>query len=90
MLFGEGGVGQDVFSRCVHHLSQFGGAITQGVGDGLPLLMSLLSGFLGKDRLDHGDDCGALLGGYMGERVAHPMDPAALLGCVENLAGGGA
>src|SRR3546814_20806618 len=68
----------------------FGRAFTQGIGDGLPLLMGLLRCFLREDRLDHGDDGSPLLGGNMGERIAHPMYPAALLGCMEDFAGSGA
>src|SRR3546814_18893980 len=51
----------------------FGRAFTQGIGDGLPLLMGLLRCFLREDRLDYGDDGSLLLGGNMGERIAHPL-----------------
>ena len=52
--------------------------------------MGVVSVFLGEDRLEHGDDGGALLCTDMRQCVEHPVHPVALLGRVEHLACGAA
>jgi len=44
----------------------------------------ILRVLLREDCLEHGDDAGPLLGWNMGERVAHPMNAAALHGGVKH------
>jgi hypothetical protein len=84
----KGGIGQDILTRFIHQFGKFRCPLTQRIGDTFPLRMGVLRGLLGEDGLDHGDDCGALLGSDVGQRVAHPVDATPLQGGAENLRGG--
>jgi hypothetical protein len=88
VLLGEGGISQDILSRFIYQFGKFRCRLTQRIGDASPLRMGVLRGLLGEDGLDHGDDCGALLGSDVGRRVAHPVDATPLQGGAENLRGG--
>ncbi len=83
-------VGENILARCVHHIGELGELLAQGIGDLLPLLMRSLGRLLRENRLDHGDHGGPLFWCGMGQRVAHPVHPAALLARGEHLAGSGA
>ncbi len=85
MLAGERHVDQDVFTRGVHQVSQFGEFRAQGLGDGTPLVVGGLGGVLREDGLQHGDDGGPLLGRHVGQEVTHPIDSAALVARMEHL-----
>ena len=52
--------------------------------DSVPLGFRVGLAFLGEDRLEHRGHRGALPGRGMGQGVAHPVNPAALMGGVED------
>jgi hypothetical protein len=85
MLTREVHVGEHVIAAGVHHRRELGVFLSERIGDLVPLLARRLGTFLGEDRLQQCHDRRALLRAGMGERVAHPMNPAALKRGVEHL-----
>lgn len=88
LLTREVHVGEDVVAGGVHEGAELVLVLAQGIGDSIPLGLRLGLAFLGEDRLQHGRDRGALLGRGVRQGVAHPVNPAALLGSIEHAACG--
>ena len=77
-------VGQHVVARGVHEGAELVLLFAECIGDGVPLGFRVGLAFLGEDRLEHRRHGRALLGRGMRQGVAHPVNPTALMGCVED------
>jgi len=86
VLAGEGHVGENVVARDVHEGAKLGLLLPERVGDDSPLGLRFGLGILGEDRLQHRRHRRALLGRGVRQGVAHPVNPAALMGGVEDAA----
>ena len=85
VLLGKGGIGQNILTRFIHQFGEFWCALTQRIGDALPLRVGILGSLLCENGFDHGDHRRTLLSSDMRQRVAHPMDATPLQGGVEHL-----
>ena len=71
-------------ARDVHEGAELVLLFSQSVGDGVPLGFGLGLAFVGEDRLEHRGHGRALLGRSVRQGVAHPVNPTALMGGIED------
>ena len=89
VLAREGHVGQHVVLAGVHEIGQLGPARTQLFGDLVPCFARMFAVGLFEGLADRSRDDGVLAAGDMGQRVAHPVNAAALPGGFEHAGDGG-
>ena len=89
VLAGEGHVGEDIVLAGVHQVGQLRPARAQLFGDLAPRLAGMGAVRLVEGLPDCGGDDGVLTAGDMGQRIAHPVNAAALPCGFEHAGDGG-